>query len=180
MNGYLPCHNADEVITATDYDPEADLDNPTGSVFCAHGAGFVVDWALVPEYAHLDTAGLLGQKPEMGEMQERGQIGVPQGHGSYEEMSISQEEIDEIFARTYGSAGKRERPNYRRSRRTDFDASPATPRKVATEEYLLVDGYNIIFAWEELNELAKTNVEAARTKLMDILYMQFLLFHIVL
>ena len=53
MNGYLPCHNADEVITATDYDPEADLDNPTGSVFCAHGAGFVVDWALVPEYAHL-------------------------------------------------------------------------------------------------------------------------------
>ena len=169
LNGYLPCHNADEVITATDYDPEADLDNPTGSVFCAHGAGFVVDWALVPEYAHLDTAGLLGQKPETGEMQERGQIGVPQGHGSYEEMSISQEEIDEIFARTYGSAGKRERPNYRRSRRTDFDASPATPRKVATEEYLLVDGYNIIFAWEELNELAKTNVEAARTKLMDIL-----------
>ena len=102
-------------------------------------------------------------------MQERGQIGVPQGHGSYEEMSISQEEIDEIFARTYGSAGRRERPNYRRSRRTDFDASPVAPRKVATEEYLLVDGYNIIFAWEELNELAKTNVEAARTKLMDIL-----------
>ncbi len=73
----------------------------------------MVDWALVPEYAHLDTAGLLGQKPEMGEMQERGQIGVPQGHGSYEEMSISQEEIDEIFARHVwqcGEAGTSELP----------------------------------------------------------------------
>lgn len=169
LSGYEPCHNADEVIAASAYDPESDLDNPTGSVFCAHGAGFAVDWALVPEYAHLDTAGIFRKEPESGEMQARGQLGVPQGHGSYEEMRISQEEIDEIFARTYGSAGKRERPNYRRSRRTDFDAPAAAPKKVATEEYLLVDGYNIIFAWEELNELAKTNVEAARTKLMDIL-----------
>lgn len=169
LKGYEPCHNAEEVIAAAGYDPEADLDNPTGSVFCAHGAGFVVDWAFVPDYAHLDTAGFLMQEPEAEALKERQQMGVPQARGSHEEMSISQEEIDEIFARTYGNAGKRERPNYRRSRRTDFDAPSAPPKKAVTEEYLLVDGYNIIFAWEELNELAKTNVEAARTKLMDIL-----------
>ena len=169
LKGYEPCHNADEVITAIGYDPEADLENPTGSVFCSHGAGFVVDWSLVPDYAHLDTTGILMQEPEMEVREERQQMGVPQGRSSHEEMSISQEEIDEIFARTYGSAGRRERPNYRRSRRMDFDAPAAAPQKVTTEEYLLVDGYNIIFAWKELNELAKTNVEAARTKLMDLL-----------
>lgn len=179
VSSYQPCHNAEEVIEARGYDPEGDLENPTGSVFCAHGAGFVVDWDLVPEYAHLDTGGVPGKKNKGGRqgMTENGitpRTDVPAGPTSRYDRSnltITNDELEEIFIRTYGPI-KREKSGWQKSRRMDYSESassaPAKKQEVR-DEYLLVDGYNIIFSWEELNELAKVNVESARTKLMDIL-----------
>lgn len=179
VSSYQPCHNAEEVIEARGYDPEGDLENPTGSVFCAHGAGFVVDWDLVPEYAHLDTSGVLGQKKnddyqDIVENEYEPRTDVPAGPTSRYDRSnltITNDELEEIFTRTYGPI-KREKSGWQKSRRVDYSESassaPAKKQEVR-DEYLLVDGYNIIFSWEELNELAKVNVESARTKLMDIL-----------
>ena len=180
VSSYQPCHNAEEVIEARGYDPEGDLENPTGSVFCAHGAGFVVDWDLVPEYAHLDTSGVLGQKKnddyqDIVENEYEPRTDVPAGPTSRYDRSnltITNDELEEIFTRTYGPI-KREKSGWKKSRRIDYSESreltaPAKKQEVR-DEYLLVDGYNIIFSWEELNELAKVNVESARTKLMDIL-----------
>lgn len=180
VSSYQPCHNADEVIEARGYDPEGDLENPTGSVFCAHGAGFVVDWDLVPEYAHLDTSGVIGQKKndddqDIVENEYEPRTDVPAGPTSRYDRSnltITNDELEEIFTRTYGPI-KREKSGWKKSRRVDYSESreltaPAKKQEVR-DEYLLVDGYNIIFSWEELNELAKVNVESARTKLMDIL-----------
>lgn len=179
VSSYQPCHNAEEVIEARGYDPEGDLENPTGSVFCAHGAGFVVDWDLVPEYAHLDTSGVLGKKKnddyqDIVENEYEPRTDVPAGPTSRYDRSnltITNDELEEIFIRTYGPI-KREKSGWQKSRRMDYSESassaPAKKQEVR-DEYLLVDGYNIIFSWEELNELAKVNVESARTKLMDIL-----------
>ena len=179
VSSYQPCHNAEEVIEARGYDPEGDLENPTGSVFCAHGAGFVVDWDLVPGYAHLDTSGVLGQKKndddqDIVENEYEPRTDVPAGPTSRYDRSnltITNDELEEIFTRTYGPI-KREKSGWQKSRRMDYSESassaPAKKQEVR-DEYLLVDGYNIIFSWEELNELAKVNVESARTKLMDIL-----------
>lgn len=179
VSSYQPCHNAEEVIEARGYDPEGDLENPTGSVFCAHGAGFVVDWDLVPEYAHLDTSGVIGHKKndddqDIVENEYEPRTDVPAGPTSRYDRSnltITNDELEEIFTRTYGPI-KREKSGWQKSRRMDYSESassaPAKKQEVR-DEYLLVDGYNIIFSWEELNELAKVNVESARTKLMDIL-----------
>lgn len=180
VSSYQPCHNAEEVIEARGYDPEGDLENPTGSVFCAHGAGFVVDWDLVPEYAHLDTSGVIEQKKnddyqDIVENEYEPRTDVPAGPTSRYDRSnltITNDELEEIFTRTYGPI-KREKSGWKKSRRVDYSESreltaPAKKQEVR-DEYLLVDGYNIIFSWEELNELAKVNVESARTKLMDIL-----------
>lgn len=179
VSSYQPCHNAEEVIEARGYDPEGDLENPTGSVFCAHGAGFVVDWDLVPEYAHLDTSGVLGKKKnddyqDIVENEYEPRTDVPAGPTSRYDRSnltITNDELEEIFTRTYGPI-KREKSGWQKSRRMDYSESASSApekKQEVRDEYLLVDGYNIIFSWEELNELAKVNVESARTKLMDIL-----------
>lgn len=166
LKGYQPCHNAEEVIEAAGYEPDADMENPTGSVFCAHGAGFVVNWDEVDTYAHIQT--------ELG-LDETDQETIPQmqpsqPYKSFDEIRLDQEELEEIFTRTYGPI-KRERNVFQKTSRTV--TAPASPRKSKPKEpekeYLLVDGYNIIFAWEDLNELAKVNIEGARNKLMDIL-----------
>lgn len=166
LKGYQPCHNAEEVIEAAGYEPDADMENPTGSVFCAHGAGFVVNWDEVDTYAHIQT--------ELG-LEETDQETIPQmqpsqPYKSFDEIRLDQEELEEIFTRTYGPI-KRERNAFQKTSRTV--TAPASPRKSKPKEpekeYLLVDGYNIIFAWEDLNELAKVNIEGARNKLMDIL-----------
>ena len=162
QKGYEPCHNADEVIASIAYDPEADLENPTGSVFCAHGAGFVVNWDEVEEYMHTESR----------EKKRDSDIIV----SSYVEPPfIDEDELNEIFERTYGKS-KRDRYAYD-SRKTVYATakSPAirperyVKKREVMEEYLLVDGYNIIFAWEDLKELSKINIEGARGKLMDIL-----------
>ncbi|MBR4139122.1 MAG: TetM/TetW/TetO/TetS family tetracycline resistance ribosomal protection protein [Lachnospiraceae bacterium] len=163
QKGYEPCHNAEEVIDAMNYDPEADLENPTGSVFCAHGAGFVVNWDEVENYMHTESR----------ESQRKASV-VTSAY--VEPPFIDEEELQEIFERTYGKS-KRERYAYD-SRKSVYASStkgePIRPeryekKKEPVEEYLLVDGYNIIFAWDDLKELSKVNIEGARGKLMDIL-----------
>ena len=170
LKGYEPCHNAEEVTEQIGYDSERDLDNPTGSVFCAHGAGFNVSWEQVPEYMHLEYA----WKPESEEEQssdaekkeQRDQQGVRPGNrfaGSAEE----EKELEEIFLRTYGKIERRHPVAERRVESPEERKKRI--RKEQLEEYLLVDGYNVIFAWEDLKELAKVNIEGARNKLMDVL-----------
>lgn len=166
LKGYQPCHNAEEVIEAAGYEPDADMENPTGSVFCAHGAGFVVNWDEVDTYAHIQTELGLEETDQETILQTQ----PAQPYKSFDEIRLDQEELEEIFTRTYGPI-KRERNAFQKTSRTV--TAPASPRKSKPKEpekeYLLVDGYNIIFDWEDLNELAKVNIEGARNKLMDIL-----------
>ena len=166
---YAPCHNEEEIIAASAYDSVHDLENPTGSVFCAHGAGFYVDWQQVSQYAHIDSG--WSEEREIKEVCTEPEKNV--NVSAYEERFISQEEIEEIFERTYGHRAKDKNPWNRPLRRTVTAPSKEVtyhPKKQEKlKEYLLVDGYNIIFAWEDLKELAKTNVESARSRLLDIL-----------
>ena len=181
LKGYEPCHNAEEVIEQTGYDSEADLENPTGSVFCAHGAGFVVNWDQVDEYAHLellvnDYFANEDQIPEYYDTEmvsstvsaaARGSAGRGERSGGTD--YITEDELEEIFSRTYGPI-KRERNRFNRNKGLErIEASVTYKPKVKQEEYLLVDGYNIIFAWEDLRALARMNIDSARDKLMDIL-----------
>ena len=164
--GYAPCHNEKEVIEAAAYDSEKDLDNPTGSVFCAHGAGFVVPWDKVGEYMHLE-----GMRVEVDKAPVKPTAAFPKNTESIG--WADDKELEEIFARTYGSV-KRDKNRFNRGHSTlqrenkERKASNASS-KPEKKEYLLVDGYNIIFAWEDLKALAKINIDSARTKLMDIL-----------
>lgn len=157
LKGYEPCHNAEEVIAAIGYDSEADLDNPTGSVFCSHGAGFVVDWNQVEDYMHTESRKDSHKKEEAVSTYTAPPV-------------IDEEELKAIFERTYGPM-KRERNPYDTTRTIYAATQKAAKTKKPddVEEYLLVDGYNIIFAWEELHELSKINIEGARGKLRDIL-----------
>ena len=173
LKGYEPCHNAEEVIEEIGYDSERDVDNPTGSVFCAHGAGFLVKWDEVPEYMHIKED-FLAEKPgiEQDEV-----MAVQMGNhcnysGGYSFSYDDDPELLTIMEREFGSKQK-ERDRYS-SYRKQTVSTPVRHTTVIKEnepkkEYLLVDGYNIIFAWEELNELAKASIDAARNKLMDIL-----------
>ena len=162
-DGCRPCHNAAQVIEAAGYEPEHDLDNPADSVFCAHGAGFVVPWDQVRSHMHVDSGWGKSKSPEQ-EAQ-----AVPQRRTAAYRATLEEDaELLKIFERTYGPI-KRDplaafRPVQKRER-PDFDAQ----QWEILPEYLLVDGYNIIFAWDELNALAKDSLEAARHKLMDIL-----------
>lgn len=177
FHGYAPCHNADEVIAASGYDPEHDTENPAGSVFCAHGAGFFVPWDQVDDYAHVDTGEKLRQLlPDTAgkHPQEPEEILLkPRSVSSRDDRFISQEEIEEIYLRTYGTRALDKNPWNRPAAPKKASAPPKEPVYKGTprqqERYLLVDGYNIIFAWEDLRKMARDNVEGARTKLMDIL-----------
>ena len=233
LKGYGPCHNAEEVIASIGYDPDADLANPSGSVFCTHGAGFVVNWDEVPDYMHLESClsaagkrGLVRQAMDsgkgsvvLGARSSDGRGGSSRGTAA-EEIWIGTDEIDSILSRTY-NANKRNKNAGRRKwsgktassgRRyggentlagsyrqpgtytaqdsgtgSSAGKTPAAgtaagvslagskyfvPKKKGApvhDEYLLVDGYNIIFAWDELKELAQVNIDSARDRLLDIL-----------
>ena len=162
LDGYRPCHNAQEVIAAIGYEPEHDLDNPADSVFCAHGAGFVVPWDQVRSHMHVDSGWGKSTRPEQ-------EAAVPQRRAMAYRATLEEDaELLKIFERTYGPI-KRDplaafRPVQKRER-PDF----AAEQWEIAPEYLLVDGYNIIFAWDELNSLSKESLDAARHKLMDIL-----------
>ena len=168
LRGYEPCHNAQEVIDAACYEAERDLDNPCGSVFCAHGAGFVVDWDQVEEYMHLEPVLNKEQReevPEQALIRRR-----TTKSSSVEEDFIGQDEIEEIFQRTFGTSARTKPGWAKRIRASQPQADSAYRGKARPEqEYLLVDGYNIIFGWQSLRELASSNLDGARGVLMDVL-----------
>lgn len=199
FRGYEPCHNAQEIIAEKGYDPERDLENPTGSVFCAHGAGFVVPWDQVPDYMHIESllekrarrvgdegTGEASAAPPDEDRTDNGretdmagqalnlertpamERNVQRGRSRQPDLGKDEEkELEEIFIRTYGKI----------ERKLPSEAATVTVsarkkqhgKEEPVQEYLLVDGYNVIFAWDDLKELAKVNIEAARNKLMDIL-----------
>ena len=172
LKGYEPCHNAEEVIEQIGYDSERDIDNPTGSVFCAHGAGFLVKWDEVPEYMHIKEDFLSEGSDEISEEEQTITENAHFGNSSYSSGYGDDPELLAIMEGEFGSKQK-ERDRYSGYRKQTVSAP--MPRKTVIKdtepkkEYLLVDGYNVIFAWEELNELAKASIDAARNKLMDIL-----------
>lgn len=170
LKGYAPCHNAEEVIEQIGYDSEGDLDNPTGSVFCAHGAGFHVSWDQVPDHMHLEYVWTPEAEKEKSAIEaKKGQGSVQSGRvsSSFSRSVEEDKELEEIFLRTYGKI-ERKRPIAERRVESPEERQKRI-RKNQMEEYLLVDGYNVIFAWEDLKELAKVNIEGARNKLMDVL-----------
>lgn len=194
LKGYEPCHNEEEVIREIGYDPEADMENPSASVFCAHGAGFLVGWQEVPAYAHVESGWKAGGADSYETTVEIGiDSGNEAGNGAASDY-ITQEEIEEIFQRTYGKSiqsyepyrfhrqnkekvqdeekiqGEKdeERVQAGKSGEAAGGAGAKSGRAERLQEVLLVDGYNIIFAWEELRSLAEINIQSARDKLMDI------------
>ena len=200
LKGYEPCHNAEEIIRETGYDAERDLENPSSSVFCAHGAGFVVNWREVPDYAHLENSWSSAENAEKENSDEADMafravqaaaVGGNSQTGSGRNDYITQEEIEEIFQRTYGKSVQEYAPYRHHQQNTGSTAGgqekPAEKDAVSEknwnsgqasakeryasdlrEKYFLVDGYNIIFAWEDLRSLAEINIDSARDRLMDI------------
>ena len=211
MAGYYPCHNTEEVLAASAYDPERDLANPTGSVFCAHGAGFVVPWYEVEEYMHLDTgimaefeddlseedwedaasvsgnpasgddtaqsarnsarsgAGSTGTARNTSGSGSRAGSGYQPPESAYRGSYEDDKELQAIFERTFGPVKRDRVSSYKKVVSALSYSGSSSSAKKDQEEYLLVDGYNIIFAWPELKELADADVRAAQTKLMDVL-----------
>ena len=207
LQGYEPCHNAEEVIEAIGYEPEADVEHTADSVFCGHGVGFVVPWEQVYDYMHIETglngstAGRLGwdgepvnwsaaedaSAKEFGRDTEAEDAFDRSGAGTgvhafqprrksdnYTEEIIGQDEINEIFRRTYGSNERTKKGWEGRKKKIPEPYMGQTvsykpTSKTSTEEYLLVDGYNIIFAWQDLKELSEVNIDAARDRLADVL-----------
>ena len=205
IDGYQPCHNTEEVLAERHYDPELDRFNPSSSVFCAHGAGYLVDWYDVYENMHVkedpgfEISGQLGYTEDGYAMD----IPVNRPGKNVSEMSITDEELSEIFARTFGGDYKdkdvalngrfrrttseyKVNGQYNKSQSRDrqpgngplvgsrpADRGIATPgafkRRKSGEDYVIVDGYNVIFAWDTLRELSEHNIDSARGKLMDIL-----------
>jgi len=158
--GYAPCHNQDEIVAQAQYDAARDLENTPDSVFCAHGAGFIVPWDQVHDYMHLPSCLEAPKKdaaPQQAPAARRAAAGFPDDR-----------ELEAIFERTYGAVQRRDwlySQSSRRYERLDRHiASSAT-----SEEFLLVDGYNILFAWDDLKQLAEQDIDAAREALMNIL-----------
>ena len=181
LKGYYPCHNQEEVVEAVGYDPEADLENPTGSVFCAHGAGIVVNWDQVEDYMHVESG---WNAPAGQETKPEKPVTAKNWKEENEKYLATEKELEEIFERTYGPIRKlgeeppagRSVKGWKKSRRDPLEgygksSSDYKQKKTpdGEKEYLLVDGYNIIFAWEDLKELAAVNIDGARERLMDIL-----------
>ena len=198
LEGYYPCHNQEEVLADIGYDSEGDVDNPSGSIFCSHGAGFFVPWDQVPDYMHIKekipditdsadggeaNAFVRGKNEIMEEKKDARDSGV-----TYASSYIEDKELEAIFLREFGSK-KQQEDRYRGYRKTSGRAAGTSGSRSSLgsgtskysgaagtlsgrneeKQYLLVDGYNIIFAWDFLKELAEVNLEAARGKLMDIL-----------
>lgn len=175
IKGYEPCQNQEEVVWASGYDPEKDIENPAGSVFCVHGAGFYVPWNEVTQHMHIESQlkKRMAERAEEEVKQEPGRKGrgagcLSAGKEAAQRYTLSvkeEKELEEIFIRTYGKYEAKLPP----SSKEILQAPKKGKKKEKIKEYLLVDGYNVIFAWEELKELAKDNIEGARGRLMDIL-----------
>ena len=161
LRGYAPCRDQEAVVAASGYDPERDLGNPADSIFCAHGAGFTVKWNEVNRYMHLH--------PEQADRADAAQDAPSASSRSgYRGTAAEDEELQAIFERTYGSAKPRAMRQPPRASQPTVNNRPI-PTQQDGPEYLLVDGYNIIFAWEELKAVSRESLEHARQCLMDIL-----------
>lgn len=175
--GYDACHNTGEVLAAAGYDPDADTDNPADSVFCSHGAGYLVKWDEVPARAHV-SSGLerrLGAAPAAGQTQEEDEANARRRRASAYCGTLEQDkELLAIFERTYGKIKRRGGvDDAKKAARAALHTAPAASVPAAPvpagPDYLLVDGYNVIFAWDALRRLADGSLDAARRRLMDIL-----------
>ena len=203
FKGYEPCHNTEEVMRQIGYDPDRDQENPSSSVFCAHGAGYLVSWPEVAEHAHVECGRwkqlLEGKKEDEAETENGGKAvqgfrpGTEKGDKRNSSDYITQEEIEQIFRQTYKKSPQDFAP-YRYHGRDATDGLPekgsipgkqdicekdgvgvkgsgksgSKPGQDKRDAYLLVDGYNIIFAWEDLRSLSEVNIDSARDRLMDI------------
>lgn len=162
LDGYRPCHNTQQVVEERGYDPDRDVNNPSGSVFCDHGAGVHVPWNEVRSHMHVDS----GWLPE--EERARKAQPAPQFQRGYASQVALDKELEEIFARTYGAVKPRAFHSVKAT--TKPKERPWKGLKQRTgKDYLLVDGYNIIHAWEDLSALAREDLDGARAKLIDLL-----------
>lgn len=185
VKGYEPCENQEEIVDAINYDSEGDLENTPDSVFCAHGAGFIVKWYEVEKYLYLESKKIWEGKEETKD--EELNFTTRQEKSRKPVLVDDEKELEAIMLREFGEKKlERHKPAYKVSyekqeekkrRKREYEKEQLrkesgyqkNTREVRKEKYLLVDGYNIIFAWEDLNRLAKENLEAARGKLMDLL-----------
>ncbi len=158
-DGYEPCHNEAEIVEGMGYNPEADLENPPHSVFCAHGAGFHVPWQEVDSYKHLDV--------EISPLQNAEAI-IPKASGIARKYQLSEEELKAIMAKTFGP----EKPRYTPAPKVFFVPKKDTHKRkplLPTKRHVIVDGYNVIYSWENLRNMAKSGLDEARESLLDIL-----------
>lgn len=185
VKGYEPCENQEEIVDAINYDSEGDLENTPDSVFCAHGAGFIVKWYEVEKYLYLESKKIWEGKEETKDEELNFTTRQEKSRGPV--LVDDEKELEAIMLREFGEKKlERHKPAYKVSyekqeekkrRKREYEKEQLrkesgyqkNTREVKKEKYLLVDGYNIIFAWEDLNRLAKENLEAARGKLMDLL-----------
>ena len=158
-DGYDVCHNADQVIEAAGYDPEADLDNTPHSVFCEHGAGFVVPWQQVDDYKHLDAG--VTDKPAAETI-------IPKVSGLAKKYQLSDDELEAIMVREFGPI-KRRRYSEPRVISAPAAKRPSKKSLIPQEKMVIIDGYNLIYSWDALKEIADYSLEKARETLMDIL-----------
>lgn len=172
LKGYHPCAKAEEVIQEIGYEPERDIENPAGSVFCAHGAGYVVGWEQVEEQMHLPPAYIPQEKGQEMHIQSRAEHAVQrQREAQASRFELTEDELDAIYRPTVLRHKEQKGPVTVRAKKEESAEQwrERHAKQKPDEEYLLVDGYNIIFAWEELEHLAEVDISAARNKLMDIL-----------
>ena len=176
--GYDACHNSEEVLAAAGYDPDADTENPADSVFCSHGAGYLVRWDEVPARAHVSSGlerRLNGTSAAEEAAPEDSADAQRRRAAAYRGTLEQDKELLAIFERTYGKIRRRgEITDSKKAARAALHTAPVAasiPAKPlpAGPDYLLVDGYNVIFAWDDLRKLADGSLDAARRRLMDIL-----------
>ena len=158
-DGYEPCHNSDEIVAAAGYDPEADLDNPPHSVFCAHGAGFTVNWEDVEKYKHLEADIGIDTADEV----------IPRASALARRYSLSEAELEAIMLREFGPIKRRQYTEPKRIGEDDGERKQRRKPIKPTKRMLVIDGYNVIFAWDDLRAYSAHSLDRAREALMDTL-----------
>ena len=159
-SGYRECHNSEAVINAAAYDCDGDIENSADSVFCSHGAGFVVKWNEVPSYMHLPSC--MTAEPD-----EKTSSDMHSKAAKFIEKAVSDEELMEIFERTYGKINRDPRKTFKKVKSVELNDKKIKLPEYTGPDYLLVDGYNIIFAWDNLKKIADENLDAARGELIN-------------
>jgi len=159
-DGYYPCHEQEKIVAAAAYDPEADTENTPHSVFCAHGAGFVVHWRDVEQYKHLDAN--LSLSDSVGSI-------LPKASGFAKKYNLSNEELEAIMLREFGPIRRKQYREPKINAASKNEKRPVKSSVSPQKKLLILDGYNLIYSWDELKELADFNLEKARETLMDIL-----------